>query len=88
VSIGHASVAKPAAKRLPSQTAARGRTYLYAVITDAQGRTYGDFGIDGRKVYSIPVGRVAAVVSDVSGEKIRPERSHWRRRAKAFADRP
>jgi hypothetical protein len=76
VSIGHASVAKPAAKHLRSEAAAKGRTYLYAVIADAQGRTYGDFGVDGRKVYSIPVGRVAAVVSDVSGEKIRPERSH------------
>jgi hypothetical protein len=76
VSIGHASVAKPAAKHLRSEAAAKGRTYLYAVIADAQDRTYGDFGVDGRKVYSIPVGRVAAVVSDVSGEKIRPERSH------------
>jgi hypothetical protein len=68
-------MAKSAEKRLPSQAAARSRTYLYAVIADAQGRTYGDFGIDGRKVYSIPVGRVAAVVSDLPSEKIRPERS-------------
>jgi len=75
VSVGQTSTAKAAEKRLPSQAAARGRTYVYAVITDAQGRTYGDFGIDGRKVYSIPVGRVAAVVSDLSSEKIRPERS-------------
>ncbi|MCJ7501445.1 MAG: GvpL/GvpF family gas vesicle protein [Acidobacteriia bacterium] len=75
MSVGQTSTAKAAEKRLPSQAAARGRTYVYAVITDAQGRTYGDFGIDGRKVYSIPVGRVAAVVSDLSSEKIRPERS-------------
>lgn len=75
MSIGHASMAKLAAKHPPSQATARGRTYLYAVIADAQGRTYGDFGIDGRKVYSIPVGRVAAVVSDLPSEKIRPERS-------------
>jgi hypothetical protein len=73
--MGQASTAKAAEKRLPSQAAPRGRTYLYAVIADAQGRTYGDFGIDGRKVYSIPVRRVAAVVSDVPSEKIRPERS-------------
>jgi hypothetical protein len=76
VSMGQTSTAKATEKQLPSHAAATGRTYLYAVIGDAQGRTYGDFGIDGRKVYSIPVGRVAAVVSDVSGEKIRPERSH------------
>lgn len=50
------------------------KTYIYAIIGDTLGRVYGDFGIDGRKVYSIPVGRVAAVVSDLSGEKIRPER--------------
>lgn len=75
MSMGQAPIAKAAARRLPSQAAARGRTYLYAVIANAQGRTCGDFGIDGRKVYSIPVGRVAAVVSDVPREKIRPERS-------------
>jgi len=73
--MGQTSMAKAAEKQLPSQAAAKSRTYVYAVITDAQGRTYGDFGIDGRKVYSIPVGRVAAVVSDLSSEKIRPERS-------------
>jgi hypothetical protein len=50
--------------------------YLYAVIGDAQGRTYSDLGIFGRKVYSIPVGRVAAVVSEVPGGKIRPEHAH------------
>jgi hypothetical protein len=76
VSVSQTSTAKAAEKQLPSQAAARGRTYLYAVIADAQGRTYGDFGIDGRKVYSIPVGRVAAIVSDVPSEKVRPERFH------------
>jgi len=75
VIMGQTSVAKAAEKRPPSQAATRGRTYLYAVIADTQGRTYGHFGIDGRMVYSIAVGRVAAVVSDVSSEKIRPERS-------------
>jgi hypothetical protein len=74
--VGQASTAKAAEKRLPSRAAARGRTYLYAVIANAQGRTYGDFGIDGRKVYSIPGGRVAAVVSDLPSGKIRPERAH------------
>jgi hypothetical protein len=74
--MGQTCMAKSAEKRLPSQAAARGRTYLYAVIADAQGRTYGDFGIEGSRVYSVPVGRVAAVVSEVSCEKIRPERLH------------
>jgi hypothetical protein len=73
--MGQTSIAKGAEKRLASRVTARGRTYLYAVIGDAQGRTYGDVGIDGRTVYSIPVRRVAAVVSDVPNEKLRPERS-------------
>jgi hypothetical protein len=52
------------------------RTYIYAIIGDTQGRIYENSGIDGRKVYSIPAGRVTAVVSDLPGEKIRPERAH------------
>jgi hypothetical protein len=45
-------------------------------MADTRGRTYGDFGIDGSNVYSIPAGRVAAVVSTVRIERMRPERSH------------
>lgn len=75
MSVGQTPTAKAAEKQLPSRAGARGRTYLYAVIGEAQGRAYGDFGIDGRKLYSIPVGRVAAVVSDVPSGKVRPERS-------------
>jgi hypothetical protein len=76
VNVGRTSTAKTAGKPLPCQAAGRGHTYVYALISDAQGRMYGNFGIDGRKVYSIPVGRVAAVVSDVPSEKVRPERFH------------
>jgi hypothetical protein len=76
VSGGHTSIAKPTEQHLPTQAAARSRTYLYAIVAGSQGRTYGDFGIDGRKVYSIPVGGVAAVVSDLPSDKIRPERSN------------
>jgi hypothetical protein len=75
VNVGQTSTLKPAGKQLPSQPAAKGRTYVYAIVTDVQGRTYGDFGIDGHKVYSIPAGRVAAVVSDLPSGMIRPERS-------------
>ena len=75
MSVGQTSTPKVAGKQLPHQPAAKGRTYIYAVTIDAQGRTYGDFGIDGRMVYSIPVGRVAAVVSDLPSGVIRPERS-------------
>jgi hypothetical protein len=75
VSVGQTSTPKVVGKQLPRHPAAKGRTYIYAVTIDAQGRTYGDFGIDGRMVYSIPVGRVAAVVSDLPSGVIRPERS-------------
>jgi len=68
-------MAKATEKHLPSRVATGGRTYIYAVIGDPKDRCYGEVGIDGRDVYCIPVGRVAAVVSDVSSEKIRPERS-------------
>ena len=50
--------------------------YLYAIVPDAGSRTYGFAGIDGAPVYTIPNGRMAAVVSDVPNQKIRPERRH------------
>jgi len=39
-------------------------------------RQYGFAGIDGAPVYTISNGRLAAVVSDVANDKIRPERRH------------
>jgi hypothetical protein len=50
--------------------------YLYAVISGTDERTYGDIGIDEATVYTISDGEMAAVVSDVSNKKIRPERRH------------
>lgn len=74
VTMVHSSLAKSVEKRPARLGAARGRAYIYAIIPEAQSRTFGDFGIDGLRVYSIAVGRVAAVVSDLPGEKVRPER--------------
>jgi Gas vesicle synthesis protein GvpL/GvpF len=53
-----------------------GGKYLYAVTLDAQDRVYDVAGIDRQPVYNVSNGRVAAVVSDFSNGKIRPERSH------------
>ena len=39
-------------------------------------QTYGFSGIDGDSVYAISNGQVAAVVSDVANDRIRPERRH------------
>jgi len=51
--------------------------YVYAVTTSGPGRrTYGPIGIDGGEVYPIPNGQLAAVVSDVSNARLRPERRH------------
>jgi len=68
-------VSKSALKQPHHQPSARQRVYLYAVIADAEGRTYGEFGIDGSEVYSIPVGQLSAVVSSLRVEKVRPERA-------------
>jgi hypothetical protein len=75
VSMGHASTAKFIEKRPGRQTLARGRTYIYAIIPEAPGRTFDDVGIDGLPVYAISAGRVSAAVSDLPGEKVRPERA-------------
>lgn len=53
--------------------------YLYAVVEDSiEGlcRAYGPCGIDEGAVYTISEGQVAAVVSDVPNQRIRPERRH------------
>jgi gas vesicle protein GvpL/GvpF len=54
--------------------AAGTRKYLYALIAQGPEQEFGPCGIDGGVVYTIAKGRVAAVVSDLPGEKIRPER--------------
>jgi hypothetical protein len=57
-------------------TASAGK-YLYAVVQAAKDeRDYGEIGIDGKRVYLISDNHVAAVVSDFSLGKIRPERRH------------
>ncbi|MBI5789439.1 MAG: GvpL/GvpF family gas vesicle protein [Candidatus Schekmanbacteria bacterium] len=48
--------------------------YLYCIVAEAKGRTYGAFGINGSDVYSVSDGKMAALVSDVPNQKIRPER--------------
>ncbi|MFH1489634.1 MAG: GvpL/GvpF family gas vesicle protein, partial [Pseudomonadota bacterium] len=53
----------------------RGR-YLYAVVAGADKRNYGASGIDNRAIYTIPEGKISAVVSDLPDKKLRPERRH------------
>jgi hypothetical protein len=60
----------------PEAPVDRGRKYLYAIVAAGESRRYEALGIDGSDVYTIPGGRVAALVSDFSHSKIRPERRH------------
>ncbi len=55
---------------------ARGRKYLYAIVAAGDPRRYEAVGIEGKNVYTLSEGRVAALVSDLSDAKIRPERRH------------
>lgn len=48
--------------------------FLYAVIEADQEVALGPIGIDGGPVYAIRDGRIAAVVSDLPNDKLRPER--------------
>ncbi|MCL5098914.1 MAG: GvpL/GvpF family gas vesicle protein [Candidatus Omnitrophica bacterium] len=50
--------------------------YLYAIMSGNECRAYDVKGIDGNPAYSVTNGRVAAVISDCSRQRIRPERSH------------
>ncbi len=48
--------------------------YLYAIIETTKAVDLGPVGVDGGAVYALNDGRVAAVVSDLPNEKLRPER--------------
>jgi len=50
--------------------------YLYAIIPAAGERDYGNIGINGEPVYLLADNEIAAVVSNFSNGKIRPERRH------------
>jgi hypothetical protein len=50
--------------------------YLYAIVPASGKRRYGLVGINGGPVYNFSSGRLAAVVSDIPNQKIRPERRH------------
>ncbi len=75
MSTAHIPIAKPAARRLRKPAAAAEKTYLYAIIADGQDRVYEEFGIDRHRLYTISAGPIAAVVSDVADDNVRPERA-------------
>ena len=50
--------------------------YLYAITDAVEHPVRGDIGIDGAAVYAVSQGPVAAVVSDITEKRIRPERKN------------
>jgi hypothetical protein len=75
VSTVRTPIVKSAENRLPARATARCEVYLYAIIAGDEDRAYEEAGIDQSKLYSISAGHIAAVVSDVVGENVRPERA-------------
>ena len=75
------SLTSHAATPSPVGTASRAvrqKAYLYAIIAAApdEEKVYGGFGIDGHDVYSVSTGSIAAVISELPGGSVRPERAH------------
>jgi hypothetical protein len=59
------------------EIATQTRPYLYAIVAARQAaRACEALGIEGGEVYPIVEGALAAVVSDIPHEKVRPERRH------------
>jgi len=59
---------------MPDRSKHNNGKYLYAIVADAGEHCYGDIGINDSEVYNITDGSAAAVVSDFSNNRIRPER--------------
>lgn len=75
MSTSYTPIAKATGKPLPVPACARQRTYLYAIVLGGEERIYEWTGIDAQRVYGIANGGLSAVVSDVGGGKMRPERA-------------
>lgn len=73
--IAHIPIVKSDEKRSLKGTQALERIYLYAIIAGGQDRVWEECGIDRRKLYTIPAGHIAAVVSEVASDNVRPERA-------------
>ena len=75
MSTARTPIVKSAENRPPARATAREKIYLYAIVAGAEDRPYQATGINQGKVYAISGGQVAAVVSDVAGDNVRPERA-------------
>ena len=76
MSDGECAVASKAPEQQAATPVACGKSYLYAIVASGEPLSYPSIGIDGKDVYSIAGGPVAAVVSGVAGSRIRPEHAN------------
>ena len=63
----------------PEAAAIGGKSYIYAIVAGGEPRSrqlFQSLGIEGKDVYLVTDGRVAAVVSGLAGSKIRPARAN------------
>ena len=76
-----AAVSRPpeAEPRRSREPAASSRQYLFAIVYASDARPCTCPGMDGGEVSTISEGRLAAVVSGVAADKIRPERRYLAR---------
>ena len=58
----------------PASCPAQGRRYVFAIVAAGEFRRCNCSGMDGKDIETITEGRLTAVVSGISGSKIRPER--------------
>ena len=61
---------------MPEDASHNNGKYLYAIVEGPSNQTYGPIGVEDQLVYTASTGRMAAVVSDYSKARIRPERRH------------
>lgn len=73
--VDHAAVATGLGQA-PAAPMASGRNYIYAIVAGGEPRSYPSLGMQGKDVYTVTDGRVAAVISGLAGSKIRPERAN------------
>jgi hypothetical protein len=50
--------------------------HIYAIVPSEAPETYGEIGINGCVVYKVQNGKLAAIVSDITTRRLRPERKN------------
>jgi hypothetical protein len=75
---GGSAVVEIGTERETEAPVVSGKNYIYAIVESGEPLIYEALGLEGKDVYTITEGRLAAVVSGLSSAKIRPERANLR----------